>query len=169
VLPLGDQKLAALDSGLSELAAAERVAIGRSDVRSGAQDSGQSLAEAADSAQIAEALMGADGGMLAYADLGAYRYLVRMPLDQAPHDSHYQAVERLAQYDRERRTQLVETLERYLQDRRSIATTARALYVHPNTLRQRLARIEELSGLDLAEEDLLSLELAVKLMRLRSR
>jgi GAF domain-containing protein len=168
VLPLGDQQLDSLDSALRELALSEHVAIGRSDLRSGAQESGQSLSEAADSAQIAEALM-ADGGMLAYADLGAYRYLVRMPLDQAPHDSHYQAVERLAQYDRERRTQLVETLERYLQDRRSIATTARALYVHPNTLRQRLARIEELSGLDLAEEDLLSLELAVKLMRLRSR
>ena len=69
---------------------------------------------------------------------------------------------------RERRTQLVDTLERYLRDRRSIATTARALYVHPNTLRQRLSRIEELSGLDLAAEELLSLELAVKLMRLRA-
>jgi DNA-binding PucR family transcriptional regulator len=76
-------------------------------------------------------------------------------------------VKKLADYDRERRTQLVDTLERYLRDRRSIATTARALYVHPNTLRQRLSRIEELSGLDLAAEDLLSLELAVKLMRLR--
>jgi len=81
---------------------------------------------------------------------------------------HFRAVRRLADYDRERRTQLLDTLERYLRDRRSIATTARALYVHPNTLRQRLNRIEELSGLDLANEDLLSLELAVKLARLRS-
>ena len=109
-----------------------------------------------------------EGGTMAYSELGAYRYLVRMPLDEAPHDRHFQAVQRLADYDRERRTQLLDTLERYLRDRRSIATTARALYVHPNTLRQRLNRIEELSGLDLGAEDLLSLELAVKLMRLRS-
>ena len=105
---------------------------------------------------------------MAYSGLGAYRYLVRMPLEEAPNDVHFRAVRRLADYDRERRTQLLDTLERYLRDRRSIATTARALYVHPNTLRQRLNRIEELSGLDLANEDLLSLELAVKLARLRS-
>jgi DNA-binding PucR family transcriptional regulator len=71
-------------------------------------------------------------------------------------------------YDRRRRSQLVDTLEQYLADRRSVATTARALFIHPNTLRQRLERIEKLSGLELAAEDLLSLELAVKLVRLRS-
>ena len=47
--------------------------------------------------------------------------------------------------------------------------TARALFIHPNTLRQRLARIEELTGLNLEEEDLLSLELAIKLARLHGR
>jgi len=157
-----------LDAALGDLGRAGRVAIGRSDPRAGARASGESLREAADAAQIATALMADDGGMMAYAELGAYRYLVRLPLEEAPEDVHFQAVKRLADYDRERRTQLVDTLERYLRDRRSIATTARALYVHPNTLRQRLGRIEELSGLDLAAEDLLSLELAVKLMRLRS-
>jgi GAF domain-containing protein len=166
--PHGSDEQKALDKALGELARAERVAIGRSDSRTGASGSGESLREASDAAQIAQALMGADGGTMAYSELGAYRYLVRMPLDEAPHDRHFQAVQRLADYDRERRTQLLDTLERYLRDRRSIATTARALYVHPNTLRQRLNRIEELSGLDLNAEDLLSLELAVKLMRLRS-
>jgi GAF domain-containing protein len=173
VLPLGrtrhPDELATLDAALAELATTERVAVGRSDSRAGAAGSGESLREAADAAQIAGALMGSDGGTMAYSELGAYRYLVRMPLDQAPHDAHFQAVQRLAEYDRDRRTQLVDTLERYLRDRRSIATTARELYVHPNTLRQRLARIEELSGLDLAAEDLLSLELALKLLRLRWR
>lgn len=160
-------ELATLDISLAELGESERVAIGRSDPRTGARGSGEGLREAADAAQIACALMGPRGGTLAYSELGAYRYLVRMPLDQAPNDAHFRAVQKLADYDRERRTQLVDTLERYLRDRRSIATTARALYVHPNTLRQRLGRIEELSGLDLASEDLLSLELAIKLMRLR--
>jgi DNA-binding PucR family transcriptional regulator len=62
----------------------------------------------------------------------------------------------------------VETLERYLESRTSIATTARVLFIHPNTLRQRLARIEKLAGLDLETDDLLSLELAIKLGRLRA-
>jgi DNA-binding PucR family transcriptional regulator len=76
-------------------------------------------------------------------------------------------VEGLFDYDERRNTHLVETLEQYLHGRRRGATTARILYIHPNTLRQRLDRIEKLSGLQLAAEDLLSLELAVKLARLR--
>ena len=38
--------------------------------------------------------------------------------------------------------------------------------MHPNTVRQRLDRIERVAGLDLPQEDLLSLELALKLARL---
>ena len=79
------------------------------------------------------------------------------------------AVDLLIDYDRRRRTSLLDTLERYLSERRSVIESARALYVHPNTLRQRLGRIEDLTGLDLNEDDLLSLELAIKLARLHGR
>jgi GAF domain-containing protein len=163
----GDADREELERALQELGSAERVAIGVSTLRRGVSEGQRSIREAADAAHIARALV-RGGGALAYADLGAYKYLVRLPLDEAPHDLHCEAVERLMEYDRRRRSQLVATLEQYLRDRRSIATTARALYIHPNTLRQRLDRIEKLSGLDLADEDLLSLELAVKLVRLRS-
>jgi hypothetical protein len=163
--PASDQ-LARLDAALGELAMREGVAVGRSDPRAGLGGGGESLREAADAAQIATALMGERGGALAYGELGAYRYLVRLPLADVPNDPQCQAVHRLAEYDRRRRTELVDTLERYLRDRRSIATTARALYIHPNTLRQRLERIQSVSGLDLGVEDLLSLELAIKLVRL---
>ena len=47
--------------------------------------------------------------------------------------------------------------------------SARELFIHPNTLRQRLGRIEELTDLNLNEDDLLSLELAIKLARLHGR
>ena len=79
------------------------------------------------------------------------------------------AVDRLIAYDSKRRTALLDTLERYLAERRSVIESARALYIHPNTLRQRLARIEELTGLKLDADDLLSLELAIKLARLHGR
>ena len=79
------------------------------------------------------------------------------------------AVDRLIDYDRRRRTALLDTLERYLSERRSVIESARALFIHPNTLRQRLGRIEELTGLNLDEDDLLSLELAIKLARLHGR
>src|SRR3954471_17786258 len=156
-----------LERGLHELGASERVLVSVSTAHRGVSEGHRSLREAADAAHIARALV-RGGGALSYAELGAYKYLVRLPLDEAPHDRHCEAVERLMDYDRRRRSQLVATLEQYLRDGRSIATTARALYIHPNTLRQRLDRIEKLSGLDLGDEDLLSLELAVKLVRLRS-
>jgi hypothetical protein len=162
------EQLAQLDAALNDLATREGLTVGRSDPRVGVGDAGESLREAADAAQIATALLRERGGALAYGELGAYRYLVRLPLADVPNDPQCQAIERLTEYDARRRTELVATLERYLRDRRSIATTAHALYIHPNTLRQRLDRIETVSGLDLAVEDLLSLELAIKLVRLRA-
>ena len=75
-------------------------------------------------------------------------------------------MEELIDYDRKRGARLVETLEQCLADRGSVSASARSLYVHPNTVRQRLDRIERVTGLSLADEDLLSLELALKLARL---
>jgi GAF domain-containing protein len=151
---------------LRELGASEDVAIGVSAVRRGADGARSSLRQAQDAATIARALT-PGGGALAYDDLGAYRYLVHVALDDAPHDRLCEAVERLLAYDERRETQLLPTLEQYLADRRVGTTTARKLFIHSNTLRQRLERIQKLTELDLASEDLLSLELAVKLVRLR--
>jgi DNA-binding PucR family transcriptional regulator len=116
-------------------------------------------------AQIALTLR-PSGGALGYEQLGAYKYLVDLRLEESPRDRHWTAVEALLTHDRQRRTALLDTLEEYLARRRSIADTARTLYIHPNTLRQRLARIERVTGLRLEGEDLLALELAVKLVRL---
>ncbi len=161
------RELDALDASLAQLGAADGVAIGRSDVHRGAAEGRDGLREAADAARVACALR-RSGGTLPYGDLGAYRYLVPLADEPAPHDPHLEAVRTLAEYDRRRGSQLVATLEQYLADRRSVTETARALTVHPNTLRQRLERIETLTDLDLASADLLALELALKLARLRA-
>ncbi len=84
-----------------------------------------------------------------------------------PRDRYGQAVAALIDYDRDRNARLVDTLERYLAARCSVAASARALYIHPNTVRQRLERIQQVTGLDLQGEDLLSLELALKVARLQ--
>jgi GAF domain-containing protein len=167
-LPTGadDDDVARLRASLDQLGAAEGVLIGLSALRRGSDDAGDGMREAADAVQIAAALSPA-GGALGYPELGAYRYLVHLPLDAAPRDRLFVAVERLVEYDERRRTHLLPTLEQYLGDRRSVATTARKLFIHTNTLRQRLDRIKKVSGLDLLDEDLLSLELAVKLVHLR--
>jgi hypothetical protein len=151
-----------------ELGEAGGAAIGISELHEGPADATRAYREAQDAATIGRALLG-DGGAIAYSQVGAYRYLVHIAAEDAPHDRMRQAVDRLIEYDRRRRTALLDTLERYLAERRSVIESARALFIHPNTLRQRLGRIEELTGLRLDEDDLLSLELAIKLARLHGR
>jgi GAF domain-containing protein len=151
-----------------ELGQVHGAVIGVSELCSTPDDAPGAYREASDAATIAHALL-RDGGAIAYSQVGAYRYLVQIAADDAPRDRMRAAVDRLIDYDRRRRTALLDTLERYLSERRSVIESARALYIHPNTLRQRLGRIEELTGLDLNNDDLLSLELAIKLARLHGR
>ena len=143
-------------------------AIGISEIHSLPIEASRSFREALDASLIGRALI-AEGGAIGYAELGAYRYLVHIAADDAPRDRMRAAVDSLIAYDDKRRTALLDTLERYLAERRSVIESARALFIHPNTLRQRLGRIEELTGLNLDEDDLLSLELAIKLARLHGR
>jgi GAF domain-containing protein len=165
-LPTGGPSAAErLRQSCEELGRSERVVVGLSDVDRGAASARRRMREAADAARIGLSLA-ADGGAVSYEGLGAYKYLVHLELDEAPHDRYRQSVEQLIEYDRRRGARLVETLERFLADRGSVAASARALYIHPNTVRQRLERVERVTGLELAEEDLLSLELALKLARL---
>ena len=77
------------------------------------------------------------------------------------------AVSRLAEYDEQRGSQLVLTLEEFLRRHGNISATSETLFVHPNTLRQRLRRIGELSGLDLRRDDWLMIEIAVKMVKLQ--
>jgi GAF domain-containing protein len=151
-----------------ELGLEAGAAIGVSEMRDSPGDAARAYREAMDATTIGRALLG-EGGAIAYSQLGAYRYLVHIAADDAPRDRMRAAVDALIDYDRRRRTALLDTLERYLTERRSVIESARALYIHPNTLRQRLGRIEELTGVELDRDDLLSLELAIKLARLHGR
>jgi DNA-binding PucR family transcriptional regulator len=55
------------------------------------------------------------------------------------------------EHDRLRGTQLLHTLHTYLDHDLRRSSTARVLHVHPNTVTQRLQRIEMLTALDLAQ------------------
>jgi len=154
-----------LRQACGQVARDEGVVVGLSDVDRGAAGAKRRMREAADAARIGYSLA-RGGAAVPYEDLGAYKYLVHLEMDDAPHDRYRQSVEELIEYDRRRSARLVETLERFLADRGSVAASARALFIHPNTVRQRIERIERVTGLDLDTEDLLSLELALKLARL---
>jgi GAF domain-containing protein len=142
-------------------------AIGVSSVCTDAKALGDGFEEARH-ALAGAALMRRDRGVLAYDELGAYKYLLRIAMEAGARDSTIDAVAKLADYDRERGAALLMTLEEFLGRRGNISATSDALFVHPNTLRQRLRRIADLTGIDLRRDDWLMVEIAVKLVRLRS-
>jgi GAF domain-containing protein len=141
-------------------------AVGVSSVCVGAEALAHGFEEA-QHALLGAAVMRPDRGVLSYDELGAYKYLLRIALDTSARDVTLEAVTKLAEYDRERGASLLLTLEEFLSRRGNISGTSEALYVHPNTLRQRLRRIGDLTGIDLRRDDWLMTEIAVKLVRLR--
>lgn len=56
----------------------------------------------------------------------------------------------LKEYDKQRNSNLVNTLYQYLQHSKNAVKTANHMYLHRNTLNLRLTRIEEISGIDLS-------------------
>ncbi len=166
-MPLtAEEQLGVLADELDQVGQEQHVVIGISELRRGIASDVRSLREAEDAARILHGLR-PSGGAGSFGALGVYRYLAPLAGAEIPDAVHARAFAALAEYDRRRRTQLVATLDRYLADRGAVLATAKALVIHPNTLRQRLQRIEELTGLSLAREDLLSLEVALKLYLLR--
>ncbi len=145
---------------------AHAVSVGVSSVCEGEAAFADGFAEA-QQALLGTLVLRGEPTVLSYEDLGAYKYLLRVAVDGGIRDATVDAVSRLAEYDTQRGAQLVTTLEEFLRRHGNISATSEALYVHPNTLRQRLRRIAELSGLDLRRDDWLLIEIAVKMVKLQ--
>lgn len=105
------------------------------------------------------------GEVTAFDELGLDRLLVAVPAAEAEAFCA-DMIGRLEAHDAARGTALVATLETFLATRNA-ALAARRLYLHYNTLKNRLAKIEELIGPYLDDPDrCLSLALALRLRRL---
>jgi hypothetical protein len=106
--------------------------------------------------------------LLAFEDTGAYRLLLpAMSEDPAElRRFHDETVAPLLAYDEQYDTELVRTLETFLDVDANVAKTAERLYTHRHTIRYRLERVKELSGLDVGStEGRESLGLGLKAMR----
>ncbi len=102
-------------------------------------------------------------GIAHWNDLGAYGLLLRVP---APARAHLPEP-LLALVAKDPGGRLVETLAAYLDHAGSSLDTAAALHIHRTSLYYRLHRIEEITGLDLADgEHRLTLHLGLKLLPL---
>ena len=96
-----------------------------------------------------------DSRLLSFEDTGAYRLLLpAMSDDPAELERFYSdTIAPLVAYDEQYGTALVQTLEVFLANDGSMAATYKELITHRHTIRYRLERVKELTGLDVNSTD----------------
>jgi sugar diacid utilization regulator len=112
--------------------------------------------EALLAANVAQADEERDGAaVLAFEATGAYRLLLpAMSEDPGELQRFYaETVEPLVAYDDQYETDLVQTLETFLDCDGNVANTAQKLFTHRHTIRYRLERVRDLCGLDVGSTD----------------
>jgi sugar diacid utilization regulator/putative methionine-R-sulfoxide reductase with GAF domain len=127
-------------------------------------DYADSCAEAAAALDLARRHSHA-GELLTPADLGLYGLLVRGSSRQSLESIVEGALGPLLEADAAGGSEYVKTLDAYLGHDRHLEPTAAALHVHPNTVRYRLAKVQELLQVSLRDVDerfLLELALRVR-------
>ena len=171
LLPGADDALAArtADGLARELQAAlpgHTFAIGRSRVASDPNDLHRAASEALLAANVAEG--DAERPVLAFEETGAYRLLLTAMSDDPGELQRFYAdtVEPLVAYDDQYETDLLQTVEAFLDADGNVAGTAQRLFTHRHTIRYRLERVRELTGLDVGSTDgREKLSLGLKAMR----
>lgn len=133
------------------------LALGRSRVARTAVELGRIADEALLAINVAEGAEPDEHGhrVLAFEDSGSYRLLLGTLADDPAELKRFYAetIAPLAAYDAQYETTLVLTLVTYLEADGSVAGTAQRLFTHRHTIRYRLERVRELSGLDVGSSD----------------
>jgi sugar diacid utilization regulator len=158
LVPGGEDALAAraAEAVLRELEAAlagYTFAIGRSRIAEDPLDLPRAVSEALLAANVAQG--GSDGPALAFEQTGAYRLLLSAMSENPAELQRFYAetVEPLVAYDEQYETDLMRTLETFLEADGNVAGTAQRLFTHRHTIYYRLERVRDLSGLDVSSSD----------------
>jgi DNA-binding PucR family transcriptional regulator len=106
--------------------------------------------------------------LLSFEDTGSYRLLLPAMSEESGELQRFytETVEPLAAYDEQYETELVRTIEAYLENDGNVTPTAEQLFTHRHTIRYRLERVKELCGHDITStEGREKLGLGLKAMR----
>lgn len=93
-----------------------------------------------------------ENGITCYEDLGVLKLLSHIREEELD-DYAQEMLGSLMDYDNQNGTELLRTLEIYFQENESLNHAAEKLFIHANTLRNRLKKIEGLLGVDLNQAD----------------
>ena len=145
-----------------------RMSIGVGNQCQQISDYRRGFAEATEALQMGQNL-NTDGGVTHFNDLGVYRYLYKIARMDDLRDMYQDQVAHIATYDQRKGTDLLDTLETYLECAGNLTKTSNRLFVHRNTLIQRLERLQSLCEIDLQERgNWLTLQVAIKVYKLRA-
>ncbi len=141
-------------------------ALGRSRVTHEPAELPRAASEALLAANVAQGSR--EDAALAFEQTGAYRLLLSTMSDNPSELQRFyeETVEPLVSYDEQYETDLVLTLETFLEADGNVAGTAQRLFTHRHTVYYRLERVRELCGLDVSSSDgREKLSLGLKAMR----
>lgn len=108
------------------------------------------------------------GGRAAYHcdDLGLYQILAQLTLSEDL-ERFLAAIDKLVVYERDSRTDLIQTLETYFECKGNVRKVSERLFAHYNTVLYRLERIQQITGISLEEAGgRLHLQVALQAARL---
>lgn len=109
-------------------------------------------------------------GPVHYDDLGIYRILSYEELQPELNQFYKETLEPLVAYDREKDSQLVETLKKYFECRSNLKRVSEVMFTHYNTVIYRMQRIRDIIGKDLDDPDIrLNLQISLKVLELMGR
>jgi sugar diacid utilization regulator len=142
-------------------------ALGRSRIAEDPGELSRAAGEALLAANVAEG-SSPEGALLAFEQTGAYRLLLSAMSENPDELQRFysETVEPLVAYDEQYETELLQTLETFLEADGNVAGTAQRLFTHRHTIYYRLERVRELTGLDVSSSDgREKLSLGLKAMR----
>jgi DNA-binding PucR family transcriptional regulator len=129
-----------------------QTAVASSRVVADPVDLHRAAAEAVLTANVAEARA---IETLTFEETGSYRLLLTAISEDPSELQRFfdETVAPLIGYDDQYETELVRTLETFLDEDANVARTAERLFTHRHTIRYRLERVKELTGLDVGSTD----------------
>jgi sugar diacid utilization regulator len=102
-----------------------------------------------------------------FIDLGVERILYNHDLQELK-EFYRETLEELEQYDKSQKNELMETLESFIFHRCDLKKTADALFLHKNTIRYRLKKVEEILKINMEDfNEILFLMIAFKIKYLK--
>ncbi len=129
----------------------------------------QSYREAHDALDLGETLNGL-ASITAFSELGIFRLLRHVNDSSALLQFIPKSLKELLDYQQANQSDLLETLQTFLECNQNAAQTAKLLFVHYKTVVYRLERIKEITGMDFDDsEEMLSVRVGLKIYELLQR